>query len=509
MDYQYERRYDHADQQAHADELHGAYHPDFYYPAADVWHEHWAIGSNGHPPPEFVGYEAAMQWKRALHRANRTTLIDTTWAGIVFGDGLDQFARTLRSLGIELRWDPERQSDGGGDVSTDDLTKLIRSFLTHVKANGLTRADVEERLRTGWSRFANRRTTRFLELFWPIHDEWNNRLRADNLVDFDDMLTQATDAVATGQYQSPYELVMVDEFQDVSQGRARLIQHLTAQPGRYLMAVGDDWQSINRFAGADISVMTRFGDWFGDGHTLQLTTTFRCPQSITDVAAGFVQRNPHQFRKAVKSAQQHHGDPVTIIHTTNVAQALNNYLNRLSAELTANRSSEPSDTTRPTVQILGRYQFDRTLMPPTVPSNLQVEFRTAHASKGLEADYVVIPNMLSGAHGFPSDIQDDPLLDLVMATPDTYPRAEERRLFYVALTRAKRRVVLITQTGRESSFITELIQDPNVLSINDEGNEVRRCPTCNIGTLVQRTGRYGPFLGCTRYPQCTGKANLP
>ena len=146
-----------------------------------------------------------------------------------------------------------------------------------------------------------------------------------------------------------------------------------------------------------------------------------------------------------------------------------------------------------------------------------------HASKGLEADYVVVPGMVSGTYGFPSAITDDPVLHLAMPAPDTYEHAEERRLFYVALTRARRAVILIADPHRMSPFVVELIADHQVTvegqprwddvgeTVSSEGGEfpsVQICPDCEKGTLVQRKGRYGRFLGCSAFPRCTYTQSL-
>ena len=127
------------------------------------------------------------------------------------------------------------------------------------------------------------------------------------------MLVQAVGHLEAGNIDADYDLIMVDEFQDASQARARLVRSLVNTPGRFLMAVGDDWQSINRFAGADLSVMTDFEAWFGRGHQLALTTTFRCPQTICDVARTFVSKNPNQFNKSMRSPHQDPGPPITVI----------------------------------------------------------------------------------------------------------------------------------------------------------------------------------------------------
>ena len=136
---------------------------------------------------------------------------------------------------------------------------------------------------------------------------------ADDSIDFEDMLVQAADLLESGTTDMGYDLVLVDEFQDASRARARLARALVAKPHRYLLAVGDDWQSINRFAGADLSVMTSFNEWFGDGPTLRLQKTFRSPQSICDTAAGFVAKNPRQLAKQVVSVQHDYGPTTSLV----------------------------------------------------------------------------------------------------------------------------------------------------------------------------------------------------
>ncbi len=158
---------------------------------------------------------------------------------------------------------------------------------------------------------------------------------------------------------------------------------------------------------------------------------------------------------------------------------------------------------RVSVKVLGRYHFDRDLVPGRRPTNLDVSFATAHASKGLEADYVVVVNMITGSYGFPSNIADDPVLCLAMPAPEIFPHAEERRLLYVALTRARREVVLLTTAGRISPFVVELIDGGygtkvQLLGAGSAGAEV--CPECGKGTMVRRKGRWGTFLACSAFP---------
>lgn len=497
VEYSYERPYAH--DVANAE--HSQYRPDFHYLASDVelWHEHWALDAHGQPPPEFVDYADSMQWKRALHARHGTTLIETTWAQVMAADGLDQFAAQLRGHGLELDWNPDRPTNGGTPLKHEDLARLVRSFMAHVKSSSLSREDLERRLAERTPPEGQGRARLFLDLYWQIADAWDAKLREDGSVDFEDMLVTAAQHLEDGRVGTGWELVLVDEFQDASPARARLTRALVAAPGRHLLAVGDDWQSINRFAGADISVMTGFTQWFGEGPSLLLQTTFRCPQELCDAASAFVSKNPRQLRKTVRSAQEHRGARVRLI----VAASSD----RLSAELGAELKHLAQQVAgeargRATVDIIGRYNFDRQLVPSGSVEGLKVGFRTVHSSKGLEADYVILPKVTSGTYGFPSTIQDDPVLSLSMAEADDYPHAEERRLFYVALTRARRQVTVLTVQGRESPFVMELIDEKRVDVVRAPGPLPVKCPSCGEGAMVPRKGPYGSFLGCSAFPRC-------
>jgi DNA helicase-4 len=90
---------------------------------------------------------------------------------------------------------------------------------------------------------------------------------------------------------------------------------------------------------------------------------------------------------------------------------------------------------------------------------LQISFMTAHASKGLGYDEVIVVNGQGGTYGFPSKIEDDPVLSLVLKEDRSYTYAEERRLFYVAMTRTKNRVYFIAPLQDPSEFLVELLRD--------------------------------------------------
>ncbi|QDZ26570.1 UvrD-helicase domain-containing protein [Noviherbaspirillum sp. UKPF54] len=490
-----------------ADAQHRQYRPDFYLPDVDVYLEHWAVDEEGEPPPEFTGYKEGMVWKRQVHATNGTKLLETTMAELWSGKAFRYLTQELTKLGITLDPNPDREGKGRKPIDNPRLARTFRAFLTHAKSNRLSVATLKHRLDVGLAGHFRFRHQMFLELFEKVWTAWEARLKAERCIDFEDMLGLAADCVEFGQWQSPYELVMVDEFQDVSQARARLVASLLKSPGRCLFAVGDDWQSINRFAGADLGVMTDFDEKFGKAVTLKLETTFRCPQSLCDISSSFVQKNPQQLRKKVRSSKPDIEQPIRIIRVNEEA--------KIKAAI-ANRIQELADgyatLSKPLrVYVLGRYRKEREHLPirPT-DGRVQLEFVTAHSSKGLEADHVIVPRMTSETLGFPSHIEDDPVLQLAMPGGDSFEDAEERRLFYVALTRARSTVTLITLAHKESPFIAELVKDYQlqVLDLDGEVGASQVCPSCEEGFMVQKTGPYGPFLSCNRFPKCRHKEKI-
>lgn len=155
--------------------------------------------------------------------------------------------------------------------------------------------------------------------------------------------------------------------------------------------------------------------------------------------------------------------------------------------------------------LLGRYHKDKpaslTDWQRAFGDQLDLSFSTAHASKGLEADYVMLLNVSEGMMGFPSQIVDDPVLQLAMPEPDNFPLAEERRLFYVALTRARRQTRIYTLQDKPSRFVVELASDGHA-EIKTEEAILKVCPKCGKGILSHKTGKYGPFEACSAHPEC-------
>lgn len=256
-------------------------------------------------------------------------------------------------------------------------------------------------------------------------------------------------AKAGGKFNKRYKYILLDEFQDMSIGRYQLLRAIRVQnPGVKLYAVGDDWQSIYRFTGSDLSIITQFEKHFGVTSQTAILKTYRFNDQILQKSSAFVQKNPAQLRKQL-SAQL----PTPEGHTSFAFLSYKSGTERtqhLSAILYQIHSQAPAAT----VFLIGRYKANR---PKNVKHpGLNIQFFTAHGVKGMTCDYAILLDLNSGTLGFPSEMADDPMLNYLLQDKDRYENAEERRVFYVAITRARHKNYLLYHENQPSKFVTEL-----------------------------------------------------
>jgi DNA helicase-4 len=579
IDYEYEPNYEHKIRQTGRRD----YCPDFRLTESGVYIEHFGVRRQTLPDgteqlitAPFVDreeYLAGMEWKRKVHAEHETKLIETFSYERQEGHLLTNLAKklaphvTLNPLPADTIFD---QVIGLNQIDT--FSQLLGTFLRKFKGGGYSLADCDaksERMNFG------KRGKAFLAVFAPVFNEYQKRLGGK--IDFEDMVLRAAHYTETGRYVSPFRHILVDEFQDISQGRARLVKALKAQHSdARIFAVGDDWQSIFRFAGSDIHLMRHFGQEFGgsfDGESgiyraVDLGRTFRSVDQIAYAARTFVLKNPAQIAKQIvpAGAAPEPAIKIRLLAKNEDQKALGDVLQGISARV------DPSSTA--TVLLLGRYRFlepDMRDLQRQFP-RLRITYKTIHASKGLEADHVILLSADSGRTGFPSETVDDPLLSLVSPEVEAFENAEERRVMYVAMTRARHTLTILASKSRPSSFVTELANDPaytlpgtgeveeqayecgecggRLLDVRGQdgrtwyrcehvqhcenllqacpacgaglprhadgtadlicrcGINYPTCPDCKDGWLIERSGRYGAFLSCVRYPVCSGKARM-
>ena len=498
--YKYEASYEH--DLATSDKR--QYKPDFHLPDHGIYIEHFGLDARGNTAPFVDGarYRQDMEWKRSVHAKYGTVLIESFSHEQADGELLRNLTEKLESHGVTLAPIPREAIfttlDKQGRIVP--FLQLLATFLQHFKGSRLSFADIAERARPPALTI---RAQVFLAVFRPVFERYQEALARTGEVDFHDMINRATEHVEAGRYRSPFGYILVDEFQDISPSRARLLKALLASsPGAQLFAVGDDWQAIYRFGGSDIALMREFGSHFGTFESIALATTFRCADRIAAVATKFVLRNPAQIEKSVRATRKADRPAVRIgLPGERKLPLLKEALDRIAED--ARRHDGASE-----VLLLGRY---RHLKPRNLGTlgkqypGLRFAWKTVHRAKGLEADYAVVLGLVSGRYGFPAEMADDPLLDLVLAVPEAHPNAEERRLLYVAMTRAKRQVYLLADGGPPSAFVVELINrgyDVSVFGRPPEDDVA--CPRCSGGRLERRENARngGIFYGCSNYPLC-------
>lgn len=282
--------------------------------------------------------------------------------------------------------------------------------------------------------------------------EYENEKKAIKAIDFDDMITIATEKVKT----NPYKYIIIDEYQDSSLIRVNLIKKLIKLNNSKLLVVGDDWQSIYRFSGCDINIFLNFRKYFKKIKTLKIINTYRNSQELINVASNFVMKNPYQIRKKLVSFKNNKKPIKIFYYKNNKSEAL--------IKLIKNIDSKKD------ILILGRNNFDikqylgnkLTLDKDTIylqnNPEYKIKYLTVHKSKGLESEEVIIINLSNELYGFPSQIKDAKILKYFQTSKVTYKNDEERRLFYVALTRTKNNTYLLVNKKNPSIFVKELIK---------------------------------------------------
>ena len=363
---------------------------------------------------------------------------------------------------------------------------------------------------------------RLLDKVW---DMYSMACAEEDLADYEDMVIQSAGIVRRGGHPGKrYDAVLIDEYQDVSRILVDLVMALRGVMGFRLFCVGDDWQSIYSFSGGDIWQMFDFEkiwkDW-GPIKVSRIERTYRSPKQIVDMAGRFVSKNPSQLKKNVKGLPSPRSPPVQLLTVSgdkDIAKMIANRLERIEGEA----SVFIIGRTRKDLYVLGYgdgpfafssgdresgstdlvyREYDESSKEWTHVRGLR--YLTAHSSKGLEADYVfVIADRERG--GFPNDVEDD-MSVLFAGRGEGIAYAEERRVFYVAITRARKRLFLVNRTSdgtalsSDSPFMGEIIADNEQML--EKSTPV--CPLC-AGQMMVRDSPRKPFYGCVNYPSCKG-----
>ncbi|MCM1517367.1 MAG: UvrD-helicase domain-containing protein [Pseudoflavonifractor sp.] len=515
------------------------YTPDFTITQDEktAYIEHFGITQDGknnrYNEDQLARYKKEINDKITLHRRHETDLIYTFSS---YDDGMDMLTHLkedLQNHGFTLHPRDTREVFEK-IVSTEEnryisrLVKLVCTFIQNFKTNDYSSDDFYNFISTT----GNERNKLFLNICERCYHEYSKCLKEKNAIDFEDMINDSAKIIREEKLNGTrldFKYIIVDEYQDISRQRFNLTKELSKLCNAKIIAVGDDWQSIYAYAGSDIRLFTDFKSTFGYGLELRITKTYRNAQEVIDIAGGFIQKNTSQLQKSLISPKRIDRPIIIQTYTENVDRKkykgkggkfylLGQTVEKIMSEIL-------DENPKSSILLLGRYGFDGFNLTKSSDfkywektgritsktfSDIEMEFMTVHRAKGLGYDNVIIINAIDAVYGFPSQIQDDPVLKYVVRDDCAdIGYAEERRLFYVALTRTKNRVYIVTPQQRPSIFVRELIADyPNVIlrgeidDIYPQLNDIKHCPVCGYPLLFRYKKSYGLRLWmCTNEPE--------
>lgn len=317
------------------------------------------------------------------------------------------------------------------EMDIDNLKKLIFTFINLYKSNY---NDINYLLNLYQkSKFINKI---YFKIILEIYHIYNQELKASNLYDFNDMIKIATNNINNNIIKTNYKYIIIDEFQDTSLNRFKLIDAIMKQNNAKIFVVGDDYQSIYRFSGCNLDIFLNFNKLVSNLNIINLDYNYRNPKEIIDIANSFIMKNKNQIKKET-ICLKNINKPIKICFYKNKRTAIEKILKYIDTKYL----------------ILGRNNTDKDLF------NVQDKpFLTIHKSKGLEEDNIILINLTNNNNSLPSKIKNHKIINKLIKT-DYYPYEEERRLFYVALTRTRNNIYLLVPKSNYSIFIKELMKN--------------------------------------------------
>lgn len=450
-----------------------------------IYLEHFAIDEAGHCPPWFSRededkYKKGIIWKRDLHQKNGTILIETSSAGFHRGNVFQILSNQLLELGAIFSKATHQNVSRELVRQEENILAMLTSFNFLLKSRNRTLDDITKLVGRGPDAITIK------DIISPFVKAYRQMELDNNELDFTDTIIRATDLCNNG-FKPDYDYILVDEFQDISMDRYRFLQALRRKsPLTKLFCVGDDWQSIYRFAGSDMALFKQFEQYFGYTKKCLMETTYRFGEPAIAESSKFILANPEQAIKNIHSFKQDAETKLEFLSTEGRDSIVE------TVKYLVDQIPEDKD-----ILLLGRYGFDINVFKNTelVIHNTnnrayisygqrQITFMTVHQSKGLECDYIILLNCNGGTIGFPSQISDCPVLKYVLSEPDTYAFSEERRIFYVGITRAKKHTWVLYDMNNPSPFVKEFVKtlEPN----SKPGTEIPDsdlCPKCHCGRI--------------------------
>lgn len=426
------------------------YEPDFYLTDYGVYLEHFAITNSGRPPEYFKDpdkYLEGMRWKRELHKRQKTKLIESYSYLLNAGETADYLTTLFEKHGIVLK-----AEDSGLDLYqkiSREFGRVFVKFYQMYKLSGLSMGEIRHR-------HTEVKFQLFLEVFERFLEHFQRLVQQEHKMDFNDMIIEAIKKYELGTGRS-FDYIIVDEFQDTSNLALKLLDQVVADnPQTSFLSVGDDWQSIYAFNGSDVMILSDFERRYEGSALRALNDNFRSHPKIVELGRQFISKNKSQIQKNVRSGCQDFESSEVGFLTLAQIRGKIEAIPKKESILILYRYNEDGPVIA--ADFRDFFELDRSRKPVRrLGCERRISMMTIHASKGLEAQHVFVVFPEGGRRKFPSEMEDHFVFEMLKSKAETYPFAEERRLMYVAITRAQQNLYFVSpKEDPQSIFWDEL-----------------------------------------------------
>jgi DNA helicase IV len=459
-----------------------SFHPDFYIPEANLYIEHISDKS-------FSTKDKEEQFKKGNLLLVKTFDSMTTDSAL-FNHTLDKIVKNRlpanyhKTISINFK-----EEFNGHHENVKDFVQQIMRITDMIKVENINVDSVLQNAKQD----QHERVRNFYELAIPIVKKYVNYCTDKSFLDFNDLISRSTSLFQNhediaNKYKGKFQYILVDEFQDVNNLQVELIKLLLTNSTQ-LFCVGDDWQSIYGFRGSNVSYIVEFEKHFSNAKTIKLNLNYRSTQNIVGASNEVIKHNKFKVDKDVQASKK--SEHKIVVYSGNTEEE--------NIQFCFDKVKELLEEGINNDEILFLYRRSKMFTPYYYRfknENIRVQNKTIHASKGLESKIVFIIGLSEGNGGFPDIWLEDRIFQVIKKANHDLLMEEERRLFYVAITRAKDKLFLITQKGNESSFLKEIPSAYTVRTTNSIKQVVDKVILCDsCFSQLEKLHVYCPYCG--------------
>lgn len=459
-----------------------AFHPDFFIPEANLYIEHISDKS-------FSTKDKEEQFEKGNLLLVKTFEAMTKDSAL-FNHTLDKVVKNRLPANyhktISLTY--KEEFNGYHENVKDFVTQIMR-ITDMIKVENIDFNFVLENARND----QHERVRNFYELAIPIVKKYVHYCIDKSYLDFNDLISRSTSLFQnhddiSNKYKSKYQYILVDEFQDVNNLQVELIKLLLTNQTQ-LFCVGDDWQSIYGFRGSNVSYIVDFQKYFPNSKVVKLNLNYRSTQNIVGASNEVIKHNKFKVDKDIHASKKSE-HKIVVYSGNNEDENIRFCFDKVQELLEGGLTND---------DILFLYRRSKMYTPYFFRfknDNIKVQSKTIHAAKGLEAKVVFIIGLTEGNGGFPDIWLEDRIFQVIKKANHDLLMEEERRLFYVAITRAQDKLFLITERGNESSFLKEI---PDIFTVKTSvplKSVVEKVITCSkCFSQLEKLFAFCPYCG--------------